>query len=122
MCVEMHENRLNNRIVFSAEDKTAVNFYDFNSDKILYAKVVNVSKGGICIAISKDECTILPQKGDKLVLLKIESPDKLNFPLNADLQITWSLTDDILEKIGIGCRFKNLTERNKTQIEDFLMH
>ena len=29
----MHENRLDNRVVFSAEDKTSVNFYDFNSDK-----------------------------------------------------------------------------------------
>ncbi len=118
----MRENRLDNRVVFSAEDKTSVNFYDFNSDRIIYAKVVNVSKGGICIAISKDDCRKLPQKGDKIVLLKIESPQKLNFPLNADLQITWALTDETLEKIGIGCKFENLTDRNRNQIEEFLMH
>jgi hypothetical protein len=118
----MGENRTYKRIVFSPEDKTSVNYYDFNSDKIVYAKVVNVSKGGICIAISKDEIKDIPRRGDKLVLLKIESPEKLNFPLNADLQITWALTDETLEKIGIGCKFENLTERNKTQIEEFLMH
>jgi len=118
----MADNRIYRRVIFSAEDKTSVNFYDFNSDKILYAKVVNVSKGGICIAISKDEIKDLPKRGDKLVLLKIESPDKLNFPLNADLQITWALTDETLEQIGIGCKFENLTEHNKSQIEDFLLH
>ena len=118
----MSENRLNNRVVFSADDKTSVNFYDFKSGKIIYAKVVNVSKGGICIAISKDEIHDLPKPGDKIVLLKIDSPEKLNFPLNADLLITWALTDETLEKIGIGCKFENLTERNKTQIEEFLMH
>ena len=118
----MYENRVYDRVIFSAEDETSVNFYDFNSDKIIYAKVVNVSKGGICIAISKDACGDLPQKGDKLVLLKIESPEKLNFPLNADLQITWALTDETLDQIGIGCRFENLTDRNRNQIEEFLMH
>jgi hypothetical protein len=119
----MPENRLHNRIVFSADDKTSVNFYDFNTDKIIYAKVVNVSKGGICIAISKDDCRKIPKKGDKIVLLKIESSsEKLNFPLNADLKITWALTDETLDKIGIGCKFENLTDRNKDQIEEFLMH
>ena len=39
-----------------------------------------------------------------------------------DLQITWALTDETLEKIGIGCKFENLTDRNKNQIEDFLTH
>ena len=118
----MRENRLHNRVVFSAEDTTSVNFYDLGSDTIIYAKVVNVSKGGICIAISKNDCTRLPKKGDKLVLLKIESSQKLNFPLNADLKITWALTDETLEKIGIGCEFENLTDHNKDQIEEFLMH
>ena len=118
----MSENRIYRRVIFSPEDKTAVNFYDFNSDKIVYAKVVNVSKGGICIAISKNEIKDLPKRGDKLVLLKIEAPNKLNFPLNADLQISWALTDETLEQIGIGCKFENLTERNKSQIEEFLLH
>ena len=118
----MQENRKNKRVLFPPEDDTLVHFYAFNTGEIVAAKVVNLSEGGICIAPVKEELKSIPKIGDKLVLLKIESPKKLNFLLNADLEITWALTHETLEQFGLGCKFESLSDTSKKQIEKFLLH
>ena len=120
MRIENHEKRNNNRVLFSAEDKATVQFYSFETDKIISAKILNMSVGGICIALVKDKLKNVPQIGEKLVLLKIESPGELNFILNVNLEIVWALTPSPLEQIGIGCKFDSIEKRNELQIEEFI--
>jgi hypothetical protein len=120
MNIENLDKRTSNRVLFSPEDKATVHFYNFDTDKIISAKVVNMSMGGICMALVKDELTKIPQIGDKLVLLKIESPGELNSIVNVDLEIVWALAPSPLEQIGIGCKFDNIPKRNELQIEEFI--
>ena len=120
MKTEYQENRNSNRILFAPEDKATVHFYTFDTDKIISAKIVNMSMGGMCIALVKDELKKIPKVGDKLVMLKIESPGELNSIMNVDLEIVWALTPSPLEQIGIGCKFENIPKRNELQIEEFI--
>jgi len=120
MRTENHEKRTNNRVLFSPEDNATVHFYSYETDKIISAKVVNMSAGGMCIALVKDNLKSIPKKGEKLVLLKIESPGELNFILNINLEIVWALTPSPLEQIGIGCKFESIPKSNELQIEEFI--
>ena len=120
MRVENQEKRNTNRVLFAPEDNATVHFYTFETDKIISAKVVNMSTGGMCIALVKDELKKIPKIGDKLVLLKIESPGELNYIVNVNLKIVWALTPSPLEQIGIGCKFENIPKRNELQIEEFI--
>ena len=120
MRTENHEKRDNNRVLFSPEDKATVQFYSYENDRILSAKVLNMSVGGLCIAIVKEDLKNIPKKGEKLVLLKIESPGEFNFIVNVNLKIVWALTPSPLEQIGIGCKFESIPKRNELQIEEFI--
>jgi len=120
MRLENQEKRNDSRVVFAPEDKATVHFYSFDTDNIISAKVVNMSTGGICVALTKDELKKIPEIGDKLVLLKIESPGELNFIVNVNLKIVWALTPSPLEQIGIGCKFENIPKRNESQIQEFI--
>jgi hypothetical protein len=120
MRLENHDKRTNSRILFAPEDDATVYFYSFDTDKIISAKVVNMSIGGICVAFGKDELKKIPEIGDKLVLLKIESPGELTYIVNVNLKIVWALTPSPLEQIGIGCKFEDMPKRNETQIEEFI--
>lgn len=120
MRVENQDKRYSSRVLFAPEDNTTAHFYTFETDKIISAKVVNMSTGGICIALVKDELKKIPKIGDKLVLLKIESPGELNYIVNVNLKIVWALTPSPLEQIGIGCKFENIPKRNELQIEEFI--
>jgi c-di-GMP-binding flagellar brake protein YcgR len=120
MRTENHEKRTNNRVLFSPEDKATVHFYSYETDKIISAKVVNMSAGGMCLALVKEDLKNIPKKGEKLVLLKIESPGELNFILNINLEIVWALTPSPLEQIGIGCKFESIPKNNELQIEEFI--
>ena len=55
MNMENSEKRTTNRVLFAPEDNATVHFYSFDTDKIIAAKVVNMSVGGICVALSKDD-------------------------------------------------------------------
>ena len=120
MNLENSEKRTTNRVLFAPEDNATVHFYSFDTDKIIAAKVVNMSVGGICVALSKDDIKKIPEIGDKLVLLKIESPGELNYIVNVNLKIVWALTPSPLEQIGIGCKFEDMPKRNESQIEEFI--
>ena len=120
MRTENQEKRTNNRVLFAPEDKATVHFYSYETDKIISAKVVNMSAGGMCLALVKDDLKNIPKKGEKLVLLKIESPGELNFILNINLEIVWALTPSPLEQIGIGCKFESIPKSNELQIEEFI--
>jgi hypothetical protein len=120
MHLENREKRRTNRVLFAPEDNAMVHFYSFDTDKIIAAKVVNMSSGGICVALKKDDIKKTPEIGDKLVMLKIESPGELNYIVNVNLKIVWALTPSPLEQIGIGCKFEDMPKRNELQIEEFI--
>lgn len=120
MRIENHDKRHTNRVLFSPEDNATVHFYSYETDKIISAKVVNLSTGGMCLALVKDDLKNIPKKGEKLVLLKIESPGELNYILNVNLEIIWALTPSPLEQIGIGCKFDSIPKKSELQIEEFI--
>lgn len=120
MRIENHEKRNNSRVLFAPEDDATVHFYSYETDKIVSAKVVNMSAGGMCLALVKDDLKSVPKKGEKLVLLKIESPGEINFILNVNLEIVWALTPSPLEQIGIGCKFESIPKNSELQIEEFI--
>jgi len=70
MRIENQEKRNTNRVLFSPEDEASVYFYSYETDKIVTAKVVNMSTGGMCLALVKEDLKNIPKIGEKLVLLK----------------------------------------------------
>jgi hypothetical protein len=86
-----NEKRKFKRVIFSPDDDACVNLYIFKTDEIVTAKVVNISRGGICVAIDKKGIKSMPKIGDELVLLKLESPGEESFFINADVEIIWAL-------------------------------
>jgi hypothetical protein len=120
MSEQEYEKRNAKRILFSPEDETSAYFYSYETDKIKSAKIVNMSIGGMCLALVKEDLKNIPKIGEKLVLLKIESPGDLNYIMNVNLEIVWALTPSPLEQIGIGCKFDSIPQKNELQIEKFI--
>jgi hypothetical protein len=120
MKIEKHDKRTSKRVLFSPEDEASVYFYSYETDKIVSAKVLNMSTGGMCLALVKEDLKNIPKIGEKLVLLKLESPGELNYILNVDLEIIWALTPSPLDQIGIGCKFDHIPKKNELQIEEFI--
>jgi hypothetical protein len=120
MNMENHDKRNTKRVLFSAEDEASVYFYSYETDKIVSAKVVNMSAGGMCLALVKEDLKNIPKIGEKLVLLKLESPGELSYILNVNLEIVWALTPSPLDQIGIGCKFDQIPKKNELQIEEFI--
>lgn len=117
---ENHDKRNTKRVLFSPEDEASVYFYSYETDKIVSAKVVNMSLGGMCLALVKEDLKNIPKIGEQLVLLKLESPGELNYILNVNLEIVWALTPSPLDQIGIGCKFNQIPKKNELQIEEFI--
>ena len=120
MSEQDYDKRNAKRVLFSPEDEASAYFYSYETDKIKSAKIVNMSSGGMCLALVKEDLKNLPKIGEKLVLLKIESPGDINYIMNVNLEIVWALTPSPLEQIGIGCKFDSIPQKNELQIEEFI--
>jgi hypothetical protein len=114
------EKRKFRRAIFTLEDNV-VGLLSLarKPGKIITGYVLNLSMGGIYFTIDATK-TIIPEIGDKIVLMQIKAPRSLGFLVNIDAQAKWVLNPTMLKYIGVGCEFINIPELSRKQLGDFV--
>jgi len=108
------------RALFEFEDKVSGIFsIPGKSERPITAAILNLSRGGIHITVdTKDESKIKP--GNILILIQIKGPSPLQYLVNIDTEVKWVLDHEIMEHIGIGCEFVNISQSSLEQIGSFV--
>ncbi len=108
------------RILFTIEDKINGTFsIPGGESRPISVKILNLGEGGIHFVVNpKDNDKI--KTGAKLILLQIEGPDPLRYLVNIDAEVKWVLNHDIMEHVGVGCEFLNISENSRLQIRSFV--
>ena len=89
------------------------------SDQLLEARLLNISVGGIGLAVSKQHRNILLKADEESNFLITSIMDEdFCFLKDKKIKIKWILSSDTLNSIGAGCEFVNmdmgLTDQLKT--------
>ena len=81
--------------------------------------ILNLGEGGAHFIIdSKDESHFQP--GTKIVLIQIKGPDPLQYLVNVDAEVKWILDHNIMEYVGAGCQFLDISQSSRDQIKSFV--
>ena len=81
--------------------------------------VLNLGEGGAHFIIdSSDESHFQP--GTKIILVQIKGPNPLQYLVNVDAEVKWILDHNIMEYVGAGCQFLNITQSSRDQIKSFV--
>ena len=105
------------RAIFLLEDKiTAVLSIPGHQGVTSTVYILNLSLGGMQFTPNSDDVLHL-KKGDRLVLMQIQTAGNSQFLLNIDAEVKWILNPPMLEHIGIGCSFLNIPESSLEQIK-----
>lgn len=117
---EKQERRRNQRIFFSIEDgiKGIFAFSDHHRG-LLTANIINISEGGLGLALSKDKKDRIAQ-GDYVILSHITGIQDLEPLTNVEAEIKWIVDNPSLEFLGFGCEFLDVTDYVKDTIRIFI--
>ncbi len=116
------ERRSFQRIFFSIEDGITGKFIITNLRTeldLLTANVINLSEGGLALALSKDRGKRI-RIGDYIILTEVKGIKDLEFLNNVEAQIKWILDNPSLEFVGFGCEFRDAPESIKDSIQTFI--
>jgi c-di-GMP-binding flagellar brake protein YcgR len=109
------------RAIFSLDDDIQCIFSIPDSqDRPINSHILNIGQGGIHMVINpRDEARL--SSGMKLVLVQIKGgPEELPYLVNVDAEIKWVMSHDILDYIGAGCEFLNISDSSRDQIASFV--
>jgi len=115
------ENRRNfRRALFAMEDDIQGVFSIPDSHiRPITTHILNLGEGGAHFIIdSSDESHFQP--GTKIVLVQIKGPDLLQYLVNVDAEVKWILDHNIMEYVGAGCQFLNISQSSRDQINSFV--
>jgi c-di-GMP-binding flagellar brake protein YcgR len=115
------ENRRNfRRALFTMEDDIQGIFSIPDSHlRPITTHILNLSEGGAHFIIdSSDEDHFQP--GTKTVLVQIKGPDPLQYLVNVDAEVKWILDHSIMEYVGAGCQFLDISQSSRDQIKSFV--
>ena len=116
------ERRSFQRIFFSIEDgiksKFIISSLQTELD-LLTANVINLSEGGLALALSKDRGKKI-KIGDFIILTEVKGIKDLEFLNNVEAEIKWILDNPSLEFVGFGCEFRDAPESMKDSIQTFI--
>ena len=114
------ERRVHERIYFSrSEEVTVALSLPGNKNKTLAAKIINLSKGGMAISFRRANDFCITQ-GETLFIKEIDGTYELKCIENILVETVWVLDNASLETIGVGCKFKDLSEENTNCIIQFI--
>ena len=119
---EKKERRNFQRIFFSIEDgikgKFIISSLQTELD-LLTANVINLSKGGLALTISKDRGKKI-KIGDHIILTEVKGIKNLEFLANVEVEVKWILDNPSLEFVGFGCEFNDIPESMREAIQTFI--
>ncbi len=115
-------NRKYTRLFFQADDdiKCICSFTDSKDEKVT-ANVMNISEGGICLTINRDEIISI-SKNDELFLLSLTEKTLTLFDTEIRMIVRWVMDNKFFKNIELGCQFldppDNITEQIRSLVED----
>ncbi len=118
---ETHDNRRKyRRAIFTFDDniKAVFSVPSANAAPII-THILNIGEGGVHFVISPRDTERI-QPGVKLVLLQLKGHEPLQYLVNIDAEVKWVLTHNILDHVGAGCEFLNLSDSSRLQIKSFV--
>lgn len=120
MVEEQQERRKYQRTFFSIEEgiKGIFAFSDHQRG-ILTASIINISEGGLGLALSKDKKDRITQ-GDHVIISHITGIQGLEPLTNVEAEIKWIVDNPSLEFLGFGCEFLDATEPVRNTIRLFI--
>lgn len=110
------ERRKYPRLVLDVEDGYFGNFKLPNQDNLI-APILNLSAGGLNMAVTKDARTKI-KDGDILLLRNIAGGARLAFLSDIKAEIRW--IKDESGHIHVGCQFGELAEEVLLQLKKFV--
>ena len=120
MSATNQNRRKHTRAIFSIDDDiTGIFSVPGGNNHSFTAHILNLSEGGIQITMNRKDQKKISEK-EKIVLLQIKGPDPLRFLVNIDAQVKWMLSHEMLEHVGAGCEFINISQTSCEQIATFV--
>jgi c-di-GMP-binding flagellar brake protein YcgR len=113
----LEERRRFKRIYFSEEEGVIGIFK--NSERPLSSSIKDISKGGLKIALTRDQATTF-HKGDILFLNAIMGTANIEFDEAIEMEIKWMMETDGSDQIAVGCEFKDMSENTKERMNRFV--
>ena len=115
------ENRKFKRYVFPNEAKVSSSMLLENGGGCVDAKVLNISRGGVGLAIQRGDFGPI-QAGAELQFEAVTEGNGFDVLLGKEVRVQWVLDQSGLENIGLGCEFINLDEREEEQLSKLLQN
>ena len=89
------------------------------ADDSIAVNIINLSAGGVHFFLHrgsfKEICT-----GDHFTLREIKGTKDLGFIANVELEVKWVAEHRSLEHVGLGCKFFNISDEIRQQINHFV--
>ena len=114
--MEKMDKREHKRTVFSESDQIFGIIKPLrNHGKPFNARVMNISEGGIFLAVDRSTQVL---NGDLLTISHLKGSSQLKGFVNVRMEIKWVVRDPMLTYIGVGCAFCDIKENLQTQIRE----
>lgn len=118
------ELRRHKRFYFSPGDRIEGIFslsLKNGESNLVTANIMDISAGGLNLAFKRHDVEGI-RSGDRLILEKIKGSKKLEFCINMELEVRWTMgeRDRFFKHIGMGCQFQNISEALRQQIVQFV--
>lgn len=109
------EKRRYRRYIFPNDEKMKVNLQLAGEGNTIQARLLNVSEGGLGLAVTKEQTSGV-EIDSELLINDLENIPELQGLKNVQLKVRWVLNHDPLKNLGVGCEFVNLPANGKEDI------
>ncbi len=114
------QNRKFTRIFFQASDKiNGVCAFPDNQNETLAANVMNLSEGGLCLTIDRDEIMSI-SKDEHLILLELREDSEIMFNDEIVMIVRWVMDNKFFQNIELGCEFLTIEEKTVEKIREIV--
>jgi hypothetical protein len=116
----MEEHRIHERVYFTSDTEVVGTFHPLHSpEDSFFGRILNMSLGGLFVSIRGDREMEL-KSNDLLVLNGIHSNNITNMTTNILLEVKWCHSQGIVDYLGCGCQFVEITGNGLKQIQKLL--
>ena len=116
---ETKERRENERVIFTMEENIDVTVSRLGKDETTPAALLSISTGGLSFAVAKKEKKHI-REGDKLVVSRIHLPGVHEAIARIEVEVKHIVFYKDLDRMAVGCEFKNISDLVKKKIEEFM--
>ena len=114
------EKRQYQRTYFSIKDGLKIMCIPENQEQSFTAHIMDISEGGLCLSLKKENLDFKIQKNDFFLINEISGTDQLNEICNMQCQVRWMLELEQSMFIFFGIEFLVTQILLQDDIRDFI--